>query len=96
MQLRTQLQELEKRVSDLTATNEFLLDQVYWPLIGQYYHVTIVILTCDLLQNAQLRLGVKPSGPGSSVSVAGVTVGPVGAGVVAVSGLGGPSSSYCY
>ena len=29
MQLRTQLQELEKRVSDLTATNEFLLDQVY-------------------------------------------------------------------
>ena len=96
MQLRTQLQELEKRVSDLTATNEFLLDQVYWPLIGQYYHVTTVILTCDLLQNAQLRLGVKPSGPGSSVSVAGVTVGPVGAGVVAVSGLGGPSSSYCY
>ena len=75
LQLRTQLQELEKRVSDLTATNEFLLDQ-----------------------NAQLRLGVKPvSGPGSgSASVAGVTVGPVGAGVVAVSGLGGPSSSYCY
>merc|ERR1712242_621964 len=27
LQLRTQLQELEKRVSDLTATNEFLLDQ---------------------------------------------------------------------
>ena len=26
-QLRTQLSELEKRVSDLTATNEFLLDQ---------------------------------------------------------------------
>jgi len=26
-QLRTQIQELEKRVSDLTATNEFLLDQ---------------------------------------------------------------------
>ena len=58
-------------------------------------HVTVV-LTCDLFQNAQLRLGVKPSGPGSSASVAGVTVGPVGAGVVAVSGLGGPSSSYCY
>ena len=43
MQLRTQLQELEKRVSDLTATNEFLLDQVYWPLISQYYHVTIIL-----------------------------------------------------
>lgn len=27
LQLRTQIQELEKRVSDLTATNEFLLDQ---------------------------------------------------------------------
>ena len=27
MQLRTRLQEMEKRVSDLTATNEFLLDQ---------------------------------------------------------------------
>merc|ERR1719264_135916 len=26
-QLRIQIQELEKRVSDLTATNEFLLDQ---------------------------------------------------------------------
>ena len=38
MQLRTQLQELEKRVSDLTATNEFLLDQVYWPLIGHAYY----------------------------------------------------------
>merc|ERR1712183_709653 len=26
-QMRTQIQELERRVSDLTATNEFLLDQ---------------------------------------------------------------------
>jgi len=64
MQLRTQLQEMEKRVSDLTATNEFLLDQ-----------------------NAQLRMGVKQ--PPASVSVSGGQVVPV-------SGLGGPSSSYCY
>jgi len=64
LQLRTQLQELEKRVSDLTATNEFLLDQ-----------------------NAQLRMGVKPS---AAVSVSG--------GVVPVSslGAGAAASSYCY
>ena len=42
MQLRTQLQELEKRVSDLTATNEFLLDQVYyyWPLVWLVTYIT--------------------------------------------------------
>merc|ERR1712029_1109604 len=63
-QLRIQIQELEKRVSDLTATNEFLLDQ-----------------------NAQLRRGVKSTPASVSVS---------GGQVVPVSGLGGPSSSYCY
>merc|ERR1719361_1449010 len=60
LQLRTQIQELEKRVSDLTATNEFLLDQ-----------------------NAQLRMGVKPS---ASVSTPGVPV----------SGLGGPGLGNVY
>jgi len=60
LQLRTQIQELEKRVSDLTATNEFLLDQ-----------------------NAQLRMGVKPS---ASVSTPGVPV----------SGLAGPTLANVY
>ena len=66
LQLRTQLQELEKRVSDLTATNEFLLDQNaqlrmgvkqvapwYYLPSAQYYYYFIITARAD-----DPRLGV--------------------------------------
>ena len=49
LQLRTQLQELEKRVSDLTATNEFLLDQnaqlrMGVKQVGPWYYLVLLLL----------------------------------------------------